>query len=154
MTLSDNPSHRAPPPAPALYRLLAESAVSRAALDACGFPVALVDARATAHPFSYVNAAFERFFGYRAEDVLGKPPITLLFAQDERSSTLFEAAPTRVQLRARRADGSQLPVELSVGMVHDVDGRLTHWVLAFADRSEIERLRDELRLLRALGSAP
>jgi hypothetical protein len=39
-------------------------------------------------------------------------------------------------------------------MVHGVDGRLTHWVLAFADRSEMERLREELRVLRSLAAAP
>jgi hypothetical protein len=39
-------------------------------------------------------------------------------------------------------------------MVHGVEGRLTHWVLAFADRSEMERMREELRMLRAVAAAP
>ena len=39
-------------------------------------------------------------------------------------------------------------------MVHGADGRLTHWVLAFADRDELERLREELRLLKSLAAAP
>jgi hypothetical protein len=39
-------------------------------------------------------------------------------------------------------------------MVHGVDGHLTHWVLAFADRSEMERMREELRVLRAVAAAP
>ena len=45
-------------------------------------------------------------------------------------------------------------VELTIGMVHGADGRMSHWVLAFADRSELERLREELRLLRAIAAAP
>ena len=47
-----------------------------------------------------------------------------------------------------------LIVDLSVGMVNGVDGLLTHWVLAFADRTEIERLREELRVLRSIAAAP
>jgi hypothetical protein len=39
-------------------------------------------------------------------------------------------------------------------MVHGTDGRLTHWVLAFADRSEIARMQEELRVLRAIAAAP
>ncbi|HEU4353573.1 MAG TPA: hypothetical protein VFR66_17025 [Burkholderiales bacterium] len=33
-------------PAPALYRLLSDSALARAALGACGLPIAMLDARA------------------------------------------------------------------------------------------------------------
>jgi len=67
---------------------------------------------------------------------------------------MFNEAPARVQMRARRKDGSAADVELSIGMVHGADGRLTHWVLAFADRSELEHLREELRVLRAIAAAP
>ena len=55
-------------PAPALARLLSDSALSRAALAACGFPVALADAAAKGRPLTYVNPAFETYFGYRAEE--------------------------------------------------------------------------------------
>ncbi|HZN86943.1 MAG TPA: hypothetical protein VFB53_09190, partial [Burkholderiales bacterium] len=54
---------RRPEIAPALFRLLAEAALSRAALDACGLPVALADAADASRPLSYVNQAFEAFFG-------------------------------------------------------------------------------------------
>jgi len=140
--------------APALFRLLADSAVSRAALGACGYPVALVDARVTGHTVSYVNPAFEAFFGYRSDEVLGKPAITLLFAQDQGASRMFAEAPARVEMSARRKDASTAQVELTIGMVHDTDGALSHWVLAFADRSEIARLREELRVLRSLAAVP
>ena len=140
--------------APALYRLLSDSALARAALDVCGFAVALTDATVKGRPITYVNPAFERMFGYRAQEAIGKPVITLLFPEDQASGQLFSEAPARVNLRARLKDGGTVPVELSVGMVHGADGRLTHWVLAFADRGELERLREELRVLRAIAAAP
>ena len=64
------------------------------------------------------------------------------------------AAPARLLMRARRKDGASAEVELSIGMVHGVDGHLTHWVLAFADRSDIARMQEELRVLRAIAAAP
>ena len=159
MTLSDKlpagaNARRNPPPAPALARLLSDSALSRAALAACGFPVALADAAAKGRPLTYVNPAFEALFGYRSEEALGRPAITLLFPEAEGAANMFDEAPVRLQLRARRKDGAKVDVELSIGMVHGVDGHLTHWVLAFADRSEMERLREELRVLRAIAAAP
>ena len=155
MTLSDKlPSGRKPHAAPALARLLSDSALSRAALAACGFPVALSDASAKGRPLTYVNPAFETFFGYRAAELLGRPVITLLFPEDETAAGMFNQAPARVQMRARRKDGTAAHVELTIGMVQGADGRLTHWVLAFADRGEIERLHEELRVLRAIAAAP
>lgn len=148
------PNGRQPAPAPALARLLSDSALSRAALAACGFPVALSDAGAKGRPLTYVNAAFESFFGYRADEVLGRPLITLLFPEDEAAASMFDEAPARLLMRARRKDGGTAEVELSIGMVHGVDGRLTHWVLAFADRGEIARMREELRILRSIAAAP
>lgn len=159
MTLSDKlpvgpNAGRISQPAPALARFLSDSALSRAALAACGFPVALSDASAKGRPFTYVNPAFESFFGYRADEVVGRPAITLLFPEDESAASMFEEAPVRLQMRARRKDGAAAEVDLSIGMVHSIEGRLTHWVLAFADRSEIARMREELRVLRSIEAAP
>jgi PAS domain S-box-containing protein len=154
MTRSDRSSNGRDEAAPALARLLAESALSRAALAACGFPVALADATAKGKPIVYVNPAFEGFFGYRSDEAVGRPTITLLFPEDEAAASMFEEAPARLLMRARRKDGATVHVELTIGMVHGADGRLTHWVLAFADRGEIERLREELRLLRSIAAAP
>ena len=155
MTLSDKlPNGKRPAAAPALARLLADSALSRAALAACGFPVALADATAKGRPMTFVNPAFEAFFGYRADEIVGRPVITLLFPEAEGAANMFDEAPARVQMRARRKNGGSAEVELTIGMVHSVDGRLTHWVLAFADRSEIERMREELRVLRSIAAAP
>jgi PAS domain S-box-containing protein len=139
-----------PEVAPALFRLLAESALSRAALDACGMPVLLADAAAEAPRISYVNRAFEAFFGYRAAEALGRPAAKLLFTDAGAAERLFREPETQLLLRAQRKDASAAHVEVSVGAVRGVDGRVTHWVLAFSDRTELEALRDRLA---ALGAA-
>jgi PAS domain S-box-containing protein len=132
-----------PDVAPALYRLLAEAALSRAALDACGLPVALADATGS-RPLSYVNQAFEALFGYRAAEALGRPAVTLLAMDPACAERLFcEPAPS-VVLSAQRKDSSLAHVEVTVGAVRGSDGRVTHWVLAFCDRTELLELRERL----------
>jgi len=140
-----------PEVAPALFRLLAECALSRAALDACGAPLVLVDA-ASDNAISYVNRAFEAFFGYRAAEVLGRPVGRLLFSDADAAARLFRNPEAQLLLRAQRKDGSPAHVEVAVGALRGVDGRVTHWVLAFSDRTELEQLRDELNALRAAAT--
>jgi PAS domain S-box-containing protein len=144
-----------PDAAPALYRLLSDSALSRAALGACGFPLAMLDARSAARAVTYVNAAFEGFFGYRADEAIGRGLATLLFAGDEPLvHRLLAQSSSRWKLRARGKDGAFRHVEISLGAVHGADGQLTHWIVAFADRSEVEKLRAELEGLKSLAAAP
>jgi len=144
-----------PDAAPALYRLLSDSALSRAALGACGFPLAMLDARSGSRPVTYVNAAFEGFFGYSAGETLGRPLAALLFRGDEPLvHRLLAESSSRWKLRAWGKDGAVRHVEISFGAVHSADAQLTHWVAAFADRSELEKLRAELEGLKALAAAP
>ena len=137
-----------PEVAPALFRLLAEASLSRSALDACGTPVALADAGADSYPICYINQAFEGFFGYRAAEALGRPAAALLFADPAQAGPLFREPSSQRTLRARRKDGSPVHVEAAVGVIRASDGRVTHWVLSFADCSELEQLRDRLAALR------
>jgi len=37
--------------------------------------------------------------------------------------------------------------------VRNAEGAITHWVVAFSDRTELERLRAELESLRTLAAA-
>jgi len=142
-------------PAPALYRLLSDSALARAALGGCGFPLAMLDARSGLRPVTYVNAAFEGFFGYRAGEALGRPLAALLFRGDEPLvQRLLAESSSRWKLRAWGKDGEVRHVEIALGGVHGADGQLTHWVVAFSDRSEVEKLRSQLEGLQALAAAP
>ena len=150
--LPSRPAGGRPEVAPALFRLLAESALSRAALDACGVPLVLVDAAAEGNAISYVNRAFEAFFGFRAAEALGRPAANLLFTDAAAAARLFREPQAQLLLQAQRKDGSLAHAEVNVGAVHGVDGRVTHWVLAFSDRTELEQLRGELNALRAAAT--
>jgi PAS domain S-box-containing protein len=144
-----------PDAAPALFRLLSDSALSRAALGACGIPLSILDATVVSRPVTYVNPAFERFFGYRKSEALGRSLAALIFHGDEPllHRLLAESAASRWQLRSWGKDGGLRHVELALGAVRSEEGRITHWVIGFTDRSEIERLRAELEELKSSAAA-
>lgn len=124
--------------APALYRLLADSALNRAALDVCAAPVAIMDAAATAYPLVYANPAFEALFGYERGEVLGRPARALLVSDAE---SLLDWLPwggerPRVEVASRRKDGSTLRLEAVAGEVRNARAERTHWVLTFISRIE------------------
>lgn len=145
-----------PATAPALFRLLAESALSRAALGCCGVAVAIVEAgaesRAKARVVSYANAAFERLFGYAGNEICGRP-LAALFRNDEALVQRVLEGAHRWQLTTWDKDGSAHPVEITVAAVRSVEGKLTHFVLAFSDRGEVERLRAEVESLKTLAAS-
>ena len=141
--------------APALHRLLSDSVLARAALGACGFPIAMLDARSSARPVTYVNAAFEAFFGYGPDQALGRELAELLFRGDEPLvHRLLAGSGSRWKLRAWAKGGALRHVEVALGAVQGAEGELTHWVVAFSDRAEVETLRSQLEGLRALAAAP
>lgn len=151
MKVSSKPAR--PQAAPALFRLLAESAVSRAALGCCAVPVLIVDALAKAKPVVYANAAFESVFGHGASEACGRPLAALIFRNDDALVQRLLEAPRQWQVTAWAKDGSERAAGLSSAAVRGVDGTLTHWVITLADRSEVERLRAELESLKALAAS-
>jgi PAS domain S-box-containing protein len=143
-----------PQTAPALFRLLSDSALSRAALGACGVPVALLDANAKTRSFTYVNAAFESFFGYGESEALGRPAAALLFRGDEALlQRLLAESPRRWELTAWAKDGEVRHVEVALCGLRSADARLTHWVVAFSDRTEVEKLRAQIESLKNASAA-
>lgn len=140
--------------APALFRLLADSALARAALNCCGMPVAIIDvSTGKAKAIKYSNVAFEALFGYCETDMAGRSLAALLFRGDEPLVQRLLEGPRRWALVAWGKDGTERHVELAVAGVRGVDGRVTHWVLSFTDRSEVEKLRGEIESLKALSAA-
>jgi PAS domain S-box-containing protein len=148
-----NKAARPPEAAPALFRLISDGALSRAALSACGFPLAMLDAGGTARAVTYVNAAFESYFGYRESETLGRSLAALVLRGDEPLlHRLLAEGNSRWQLRAWTQDGALRHVDIALGAVRNAEGRVTNWVVTFADRSEVERLRAELEELRGLAA--
>ncbi len=127
--------------------------MARSALGACAFPIAILDDSATNRPVVYVNAAFESFFGCREKEAVGRGLGALVFRGDEAlvHRMAAEQAPRRA-LKAWAKDGSLRPIELGLSPVRASDGRISHWVAAFSDRSELEGLRAELDSLRRLAA--
>jgi len=135
---------------PALARLLGESAMARAALGACPSPIAILDAGSPARPVTYVNAAFTETFGVRAADALGRPLGALVFRGDEALlHRMLAESVFKKPVKAWANDGTARHVEIALGPLRNAEGRVTHWVAAFSDRSEIEQLRAELNAMRA-----
>jgi PAS domain S-box-containing protein len=119
---------------PALTRLLSESALYRAALEACGFPVAILDAADPARPVSYVNPAFEEFFGYAERDALGRGLAELVLRGDEPlAHRLLAGSRSHWQINVFSRDGTPHRTEATLGAVRGPDERITHWVAAFAE---------------------
>lgn len=129
-------SHEA---APALFRLLSDSALYRAAMSASRVPLALLDAGRTDLAFTFINPAFERLIGYAERDALGRPAsLALGCCGDESSlSTLLAltdpAAGLRVACRVRRRDATERAVLAVFDPVRDNRGRVTHWIVALDD---------------------
>ena len=106
------------------------------------------------------NPAAERAFGYAAAEVVGRPVAVLV--PDEFRPRHEAAVPryvaTRearvvgrtVELRGRRKDGSEFPLELSLSAV-DIDGQL-QFLGSIRDLTERQRMRDMLVQSEKLAS--
>ncbi|MGI0488389.1 PAS domain S-box protein [Pantanalinema rosaneae CENA516] len=97
----------------------------------------------------YVNDAFTRVTGYRAEEVLGKTPRMLHGPKTDRTTlakirfALQNWQPILVELINYRKDRSEFWVELSIVPVADSTGWYTHWVAIQRDITERKRAEAE-----------
>ncbi len=101
------------------------------------------------NPVVFVNPAFEKITGYSAEEVIGK---NLRFLQsddlDQPGAEILRQAiqnerETDVVLRNYRKDGSQIWVELSIAPVHDMSGKVTHFIGIQNDITERVRMEEQ-----------
>jgi protein-histidine pros-kinase len=127
-------------------------------LDAAPDAMVVVDDRGV---MVLVNAQVESLFGYPRDELVGRPVEMLVpprladrhrahrasFAAEPHARAMGES----VDLLARRKDGVEFPVEISLGPLQTADGRL----LVSAAIRDVTRKRKDERLFRALvESAP
>jgi two-component system, chemotaxis family, sensor kinase Cph1 len=106
--------------------------------------VAIADAALPDLPLVYVNPAFERITGYRAEDALGRNSRFLHAGAatqeplDDIRKAIGAGGSASAVLRNFRADGTPFWNHLSINAVHDHAGRITHFVGVQRDITEEE----------------
>ena len=98
----------------------------------------------------YSNPAHERMFGYAKEDVLGKTP-TFLSADPNFESrrqaimSIPRHTPIEVEVRARRADGSELLTSASGRGLKNAGGEYVGRVFLVRDITELRTKEQQLR---------
>ena len=104
----------------------------------------------------YVNEAFERTTGYRADEIVGK---TLRLLQGPRTSnevrerirTKLDAwQPIREEVLNYTKTGEELWLELDIVPVANGQGRFTHWIAIERNVTERKRAAEEMREKAAL----
>src|ERR671912_844120 len=102
----------------------------------------------------WFNRGAERIFGHRAEEVIGQP-VTLLMPERYRELCVaglhryLRTGEARVvggttELVGQRKDGSEFPIEMSLGETHEDGERLFTGVIRdVTERKEAERLIKE-----------
>ncbi len=113
--------------------------------------IVITDPKLPDNPIVYVNPAFERISGYRADEARGRNCRFLQGderdqpALDELRAALREERECRVVLRNYRKDGEPFWNELYISPVHDDGGRLTNFVGVQNDITERRRIEETLR---------
>lgn len=120
------------------------------AIESSANAVILADALADGYPIIYVNPAFERMRGYRADDILGQPLDTLAQGADDQPGlhelrmAASERRGTHALLHLRRKDGSSFYAEVYLAPVNDAHGVTDHFVISEYDVTEAKRYEAEL----------
>ncbi len=98
----------------------------------------------------YVNAAFTRISGWRAEEAIGRNPrilksgLTHPAVYESLWSTLVRGEVWKGDLVNQRRDGEVYHELAHIAPIRDPEGRVTHYVALKDDVTELKRLADEL----------
>ena len=95
------------------------------------------------------NRAAEALYGWRAEEVIGRPLPTIADDLEEhaglRDRVLRGEALRGVEVTRRRKDGTPVTISLSVAPLHDVAGQVTGMLSLAADVTEMRQLEVQYR---------
>jgi len=101
----------------------------------------------------YSSPNFYSETGYLPEEIIGKPFLSLIIAQDRprvlkfyRDRTADGTIDTACEFRGRRKDGTSTWVEQSTRIIRDADGNVREYRNVVRDVSERVHARDELAL--------
>lgn len=100
-----------------------------------------------------VNAAFSRITGYAEEEVIGRHP--QMFDSGWHDPEFIAGIRPQLETRGswqgevwnRRRDGEAYPQWQTISRVLDADGGLSHYVVVFADISQLKRSEKEIEFL-------
>jgi diguanylate cyclase (GGDEF)-like protein/PAS domain S-box-containing protein len=112
--------------------------------------IIICSADAPDYPIEYVNPAFERITGYRADEVVGRSLESLQgSSQDQQNieeirSALREKREGHALLQNYRKDGTGYWNDLFIAPVMDEKGALSHFVVAQYDISAVMRYEAEI----------
>jgi PAS domain S-box-containing protein len=119
----------------------AQARLLEQALTSANTGILVADARKPGMPISLCNPAFERMTGYEASDVMGRSPWFLEGPQtDARASTeireaLNEQRDCQTTLLVHRRDGTPFWDDLSLSVVRNPVGEVTHFLIFHSDAS-------------------
>jgi PAS domain S-box-containing protein len=129
-------------------RLEKSRALLAQAVDQAGEAIAVNDATGR---FEYVNPAFERITGWKAEEIneqqLARVAPEVLEGEVGGSlrAALRDRRAWKGELPWRRRDGVAVHLDLVVSPVHDAAGAVVSFVTVARDVTEEQRLREQLR---------
>ena len=126
--------------------LVAASAQRQAVLDNAVDGIFTCDETGAIQSF---NAAAERMFGYRADEIVGRPIAQIIPDGGNSWAWVRLGERGRRELMGRRKDGSHFPLDLGLGEMHHEARRL----LIVVARDITERKRAEEELLAAKEAA-
>jgi PAS domain S-box-containing protein len=104
------------------------------------------------------NAAAEKLYGWKAEDVLGKPGLDVMRTEwpaadaEEMRRTIAEQGNWRGEATQIRKDGTRIPVEVSSMVVRDSNGHITGYISINRDITDRRRAEEEIALLAKFPS--
>jgi len=104
----------------------------------------------------FTNPAFERITGYSPGEVLGKSPRILQGEKTDRRvlkdihQALSKGLPIRRQVINYKKDGTEYWMDIDIVPVMNTAGKCTHFAATERDITESKKLRESLKLFRAL----